>query len=291
MLEIRAPRIFAHAGRLPPQFASRDPREPDFTEDAVRIDLRGCEFVYPPAVLWCAVYAALVRRLGIACELLVPENLGVASYLRTVGLYSTLADIGVEVDQRGISMGDESQIVLPLKRFDSVFSAEDLCEVDVIESLQSRPDVSGSLTELLSYAFGELANNAAEHAESPIDAFAVLQFYKAARKPRRFACVVADGGLGIRKTLLRNHDLALRLPVHYDWVAIEYATRERWSGTASPQKGMGLHGVADRMRNPGCGLIIHSGIGAVFIDDNSESRVTRSGVRFPGTLASAEVSF
>ena len=289
MLEIRAPRIFAHAGRLPPRFASRDPREPDFAEDVVRIDLRGCEFVYPPAVLWCAVYAALVRRLGIACELLVPENLGVASYLMTVGLYSTLADIDVAVDQRGIGMGDESQIILPLKRFDSLSSAEDLCEMEVVDALQSRPDVSGSLTKLLSYAFGELANNAAEHAESPIDAFAVLQFYKAARKPRRFACVVADGGLGIRKTLLRNPDLDL--PAHYDWVAIDYATRERWSGTASPWKGMGLHGVADSMRKPGCGLIIHSGIGAVFINDRSESHVTRSKALFPGTLASAEISF
>ena len=101
-MEIRAPKIFAHAGVLPAETASKDPRDPDFEEDAVRIDLSGCEFVYPPAMLWCAVYAALVRRIGVACELLVPENLGVASYLRTVGLYSTLADIGVDVDQRGI---------------------------------------------------------------------------------------------------------------------------------------------------------------------------------------------
>ena len=49
MLEIRAPRIFAHAGSLPPQFAPPDPRDPDFPEDVVRIDLRDCDFVYPPA--------------------------------------------------------------------------------------------------------------------------------------------------------------------------------------------------------------------------------------------------
>ena len=101
MLEIRAPRIFAHAGRLPPQFAPPDPRDPDFPEDVVRIDLRNCDFVYPPAVLWCVVYGALVCHYGMACELLPPRNPETASYLRAVGLFSALAQIGVDVDARG----------------------------------------------------------------------------------------------------------------------------------------------------------------------------------------------
>lgn len=288
MLEIRAPRIFAHAGGLPPRFASGDPRKRGFAEDALRIDLRDCDFIYPPAVLWCAVYAALVRRLGVACELLVPVNLGVASYLKAVGLFSTLAQIGVEIDERGIGVADESQIALPLKRFASVSSAQEL-EEEIIETLQSRSEIAGNLTVLLSDAFSELANNAAEHAESPIDAFALAQFYKAPQQRRRFWCVVADGGLGIRETLARNPDI--QLPVHYDWLAIEYAMRERISGTGSPLRGMGLFGVADQMRNPGCALIIHSGIGAVFINDKSESRAIRSRALFPGTLAAAAVSY
>ena len=288
MLEIRAPRIFAHAGRLPPRFASADPRKPEFAEDAVRIDLRGCEFVYPPAALWCAVYAALVRHADAACELLVPENLGVASYLKAVGLFSTLAQIGVEIDERGIGAADESQIVLPLKRFVSVSSAQEL-EEEIVGTLQSRSWVTGNLTVLLSDAFSELANNAAEHARSPIDAFALAQIYKAPQQRRRFWCVVADGGLGIKETLARNPDL--QLPVHYDWLAIEYAMRERISGTGSPLRGMGLFGVADKMRNPGCELIIHSGIGSVFINDRSETRASRSRVLFPGTLAAAAISY
>lgn len=286
MLEIRAPRIFAHAGRLPPRFASRDPREPDFAEDVVRIDLRGCEFVYPPAVLWCAVYAALVRRLGIACELLVPENLGVASYLMTVGLYSTLAEIGVEVDQRGISMGDESQIVLPLRQFADAPEVENLVD-ETIDRLMEN-GFPGSFGSIVSDTFGELGINAAQHADSPIDAFGMVQFYHFQQHGKQFACVVADGGIGIRRALARNPDI----DAPYDWTAIEYALRENVSGTGSPSRGMGLFGIADATRkSPHRGLIIHSGIGMEMLGADGQANPSqRTSVRFPGTLAAARIS-
>lgn len=47
MLEIRAPRIFAHAGVLPPESASEDPRDPDFEEDAVLIARESVDAVAP----------------------------------------------------------------------------------------------------------------------------------------------------------------------------------------------------------------------------------------------------
>lgn len=286
MLEIRAPRIFAHAGRLPPRFASADPRKPEFAEDAVRIDLRGCEFVYPPAALWCAVYAALVRHADAACELLVPENLGVAFYLKTVGLFSTLAEIGVEIDERGIGVADESQTVLPLSHFTTAPEVENLVD-ETIDRLSER-GFSGSFASIVSSAFGELGINAVQHAESPIDAYGMVQFYNNPQQGKQFSCIVADGGIGIRVSLSKNPAID---PPLYDWTAIEYALRENVSGTGSPSRGMGLFGIADATEKfPTRGLIIHSGIGMLMLGADGPYPAHRTSVRFPGTLAAARIS-
>lgn len=286
MLEIRAPRIFAHAGSLPPRFASADPRKPEFAEDAVRIDLRSCEFIYPPAVLWCAVYAALVRHQGAACELLVPENLGVASYLKAVGLFSTLAEMGVEVDERGIGVADESQIVLQMSRFMSAAEVENLVD-ETIDRLHER-GFSGGFGSIVSNTFGELGINATQHAESPIDAYGMVQFYNNPQHGKQFSCVVADGGIGIRESLNKNPAID---PPAYDWTAIECALGENVSGTGSPSRGMGLFGIADATRRfPRRGLIIHSGVGMLMLGADGPYMSQRAPVRFPGTLAAARIS-
>ncbi len=78
-------REFLHAGVLSSRFASLDPRAPNFAEARVDVDMRQCEFVRPAAVLWCAIYPLLVSERGIATRLLVPENMGVSTYLKSVG--------------------------------------------------------------------------------------------------------------------------------------------------------------------------------------------------------------
>lgn len=284
MLEIRAPRIFAHAGDLPPQSASLDPREPDFPEDAVRIDLRGCEFVYPPAALWCVVYAALVCHYGMACELLVPQNPEAASRLKAAGLFSALTEMGADVDERGVDAADESQIVLPLSIFASAPEVENLVD-ETIERLHER-GFSASFGSIASNTFGELGINAVQHAESPIDAHGMVQFYNNPQHGKQFSCVVADGGIGIRESLSKNPAID---PPSYDWTAIERALDENVSGTGSPSRGMGLFGIADATRKfPNRGLIIHSGVGMLMLGADGPSQ--RTLVRFPGTLAAARIS-
>ena len=98
--------------------------------------------------------------------------------------------------------------------------------------------------------------------------------------------MVADGGIGIRRSLERNP--ALRDKVPYDWVAIEMAMRERVSGTGQRTRGIGLYGIAEDMRMPGRQLIIHSGIGLVEITKKQESSARRATL-FPGTLAYASL--
>lgn len=97
---------------------------------------------------------------------------------------------------------------------------------------------------------------------------------------------MADGGIGIRRSLERNPLYLNRVP--YDWGAIELATRERVSGTGDSSRGIGLFGVAEDMRKPGRQLIIHSGIGLLQIDVDLQSQARRTRL-FPGTLAYASI--
>src|SRR5260370_36728769 len=89
-MEIQVPSRFVHAGDLDPRPASEDPRRPDFREGEVDIDLRACEFIQPAAALWCGVYGLLAAKRNSSCRLLVPENLGVAVYLKSMELFRIL---------------------------------------------------------------------------------------------------------------------------------------------------------------------------------------------------------
>ena len=113
----------------------------------------------------------------------------------------------------------------------------------------------------------------------------MVQYYREA-SDSRFLCVVADGGIGIRKSLERNEDLRTR--IFYDWSAIELALKERVTGTGSPTRGIGLASIAEDMRRPGRQLLIHSGIGIVTQSEDLESDARR-GTLFPGTLAFASI--
>ena len=127
--------------------------------------------------------------------------------------------------------------------------------------------------------------NAIQHSESPIGAYGLIQFYESERGSR-FVCTVADGGIGIRRSLERNPELKPRVP--YDWSAIELACRERISGEGDATRGIGLFWVSEQMRRTDRQLIVHSGIGALTINEESESDAKRVTL-FPGTLAFASI--
>ena len=273
---------FAHAGNLASWYSQhrRDPRSSDFEPTEVQIDLRKCEFVWPSAVVWCACYALLVRHRGRACELIVPEDLGVAIYLKSTGLFTILRETGVEIDDRDVGEASTSQTILPLSRFATVFDAEKLGNL-ALEHLSSQRFPGPQLAPVVSETFSELAGNAAQHAQSPIGGIGMIQFYDF-REGQRFVITVGDGGIGIRKGLSNNPDLENK--IHYDWTAIELATRERVSGTGDPYRGIGLYGVAEDARKGGRRLIIHSGIGVLQISEEIRQESHRTNP-FPGTLA------
>jgi anti-sigma regulatory factor (Ser/Thr protein kinase) len=285
-MEIIVPSRFVHAGELDPIVASLDPRRAALDDGTLDIDMRGCDFIQPPAVLWCVVYQLLAAARGANCRLLVPENLGVCIYLKSVRLFGILQDQGVEVDDRGIDDRQTSQLILPLTKFLKESDVDRLAN-EALDHLRKSSMGAANLYPVVSEVFAELALNAVQHAESSIGAFGLIQFYESGAGSR-FVCTVADGGIGIRRSLERNPQLRSKVP--YDWTAIELALEEGVSGTGSNRRGIGLFGVAEDMRKPDRQLIIHSGIGMLQIAGNS-SKMTASRIRvlFPGTLVSASI--
>ena len=284
MLEIRAPRYFRHAGQLANEEASGDPRGDDFSWDVVRIDLRTCEFIYPAAILWCTVFPALVRKAQIDCEVLTPQNPGVTAYLNNQGLLSMLLGLGVIVDGRGMPVGEDKKLALPIRRFNDYSQSKEIQE-EALERLNASGSVAGNVVAVVGETLGELMDNARQHADSPIGAFATVQFYDKPERGPRLICVVADGGVGIRATLSR-------VPTDFDddSKAIEHALNEHVSGTGDSNRGIGLTQVSEDMSVLGRELIIHSGCGTVALTETNERRAFVTKALFPGVLAAATVS-
>ncbi|MFZ0248291.1 hypothetical protein [Candidatus Binatus sp.] len=287
-LTIIAPEQFNNAADLDSRAASKDPRKTSFEPKQLDIDLRGCEFIRPAAVLWCLIYGLLSVTRSEESRLLLPDNLGVALYLKSVGLLGVLGDSGFILDDQGISGTPDpgERLVLPIKSLGSESDVDTVAN-QVLERLQDSNIGAANLYPVVSEVFAELALNAVQHSDSSIAAFGLIQFYQS-ETGRRFICAVADGGIGIRASLERNPALRRRAP--YEWTAIDLALEEGVSGTGSPSRGIGLFGVADEMTKPGRQLIIHSGNGLLLAGGNSpNTRATRCAVPFPGTLTLASI--
>ncbi len=278
---ISPPPHFRHAGEL--RRSSVDPRRSFL--DELTIDLRKVEFIRPPAVLWCVIFPLLAAHSGAKrTTVLVPENMGVCVYLRSLGLFDVLKAAGVEVDDRGVPSKDDAQAVLPLTGFTKQSEVDDLAN-QALDALSASGLGAPNLHPLVSEVFAELALNAVDHSESPVGSFGFVQFYRFA-EGQRFVCGVADGGIGIRRSLERNPSLREQVP--YDWTAIELALRERVSGTGDATRGIGLYGVAEDMRLPRRQLIVHSGQGSLDMNEDLERHAQRSAL-FPGTLVYASI--
>lgn len=279
-ITVRPPTVFRHAGQLHAGSVSRDPRSSTFDASRVVIDLRDCEFVLPAAALWCVIYLILAKRHNASCVLLVPNEMGVAAYLKALGLFDILKANTIDVDARGIRKADSTKTILPITPFSSAADATRITN-EAHEQLTAANLAATNLGPIVSELFSELALNAAQHSESGIGAFGCINLFNI-KSGSRFGCVVADGGIGVRASLWKNP--ALKSRANYDWDALELAVRERVSGTGDPHRGIGLYGVSEDIRKPGRNLLLHSGLGALEISEELESEARRTSL-FPGTLA------
>ena len=269
---------FRDARSVPAKFSRYDPRSDKFNEREVVVNLKDCNRVHPPAVLWCVVYLLLAKRRGSECLLIAPNDTSVSTYLMDIGLFRTLQEEGASVERPSIIM-TTSDVLLPLTRFSSTTEAEDLTNqihYSLIESRQGSPNIYHVIYE----TFSELANNAAEHSTSEIGAYGLVLF-DTSEGSSRLICGVADGGIGIQTSLLRN-------PLHeeyghYEWAAMERATEELVSGTLDSYRGIGLFETVEKIRIPGRELIIHSGTGIISKGEKLTTRITSTRL-YPGTM-------
>ncbi len=278
-MEIIPRRDFRDARSIPAKFNRYDPRSESFFEPEVIVNLRECSSVRPPAVLWCAIYLLLAKRRGSDCLLVSPEDAGVSSYLMDTGLFRVLNGEAIAVEQHHSATSTSSNIVLQITGFSSTTESEDLTNqihYSLSESRQGSPSIYGVVYE----TFSELANNAAEHSTSEIGAYGLVQF-DTSGKSSQFVCGVADGGIGIKTSLLRNplHEQF----GHYEWATMERATEELVSGTLDSYRGIGLYETIEKVRIPGRQLIIHSGNGIVSKGEKLTTRITGTKL-FPGTM-------
>jgi hypothetical protein len=283
-MRLDVPEHFRHPGELFGAAGALDPREPDALQKDVEIDLRRCLFLRPPAVLWCLVYAHLIVQAQRACTRLVPENMGVCVYLKSLGVFDALKDAGVDVDDRNSPDKALSKLILPLTHFTTESEVEQVTN-QALDALQQARLGAPNLHPLVSEVFAELGMNAVQHSESSVGAFGFIQFFEF-EQGERFVFGVADGGIGIRRSLARNPVLQAKL--YYDWTAIDLAVKERVSGTGDATRGIGLFGVFEDMRVPGRELIIHSGIGSLRLTEDTQREARRTSL-FPGTLAYASI--
>ena len=281
-LEISAPPQFNHTGDLLEYQVSNDPRSPDFNWESVSIDLRRCEFVRPAAVLWCTIYLLLVSNRDIPCKLVTPENAGVQSYLNRLGLFEILENAGTEVDNLGMPNQHPGNLILPLTRLDTESQVEKLANA-IDDNLRQSNLSSANLYDDVDTVFGELANNAVQHADSPINAYGYVQYYTDVAQPR-FVCAIADGGIGIRASLMKNPEHENK--VGTDRKAIEYALEENISALGQT-RGQGLAQIVEYVLPPNRELNITSGNGFVHLpaDDMTPQPTSKWSNLFPGTSA------
>ena len=279
-LKIVSPSNFNHAGDLLGyQVSNNDPRHNDFDWESVLVDLSRCDFIRPAAVIWCTVYSLLVAQRGIPCNLVAPLNAGVRSYLNRLGLFENLESAGIEIDNLGAPNPEQGRLILPLTRLRTVSQVENLGDA-VDDSLISSNLSSRNLYSDVNMVFGELGNNAVEHADSPIDAYGFVQYVASERQPR-FVCIIADGGIGIRASLQKNPDHEGHALT--DQAAIEYATYENISVHGNT-RGLGLAQIVEFVLPPNRELNITSGNGFLHVDGELQRKPRYSNL-FPGTSA------
>ncbi|MBI3820300.1 MAG: hypothetical protein HY286_16535 [Planctomycetes bacterium] len=277
---LKAPRQFNLWKDLFQGSEDLDPRSSSLNGCEIVVDLEDCAFVRPQAALALLVFFALIRRQNGIGFLRLSNNHGVNVYLKSLGLFSRLKDLGVGVDDRNINSVDDNNILLPLSPLSSELDIETHAN-NTNDRLKATHPESVSVSGDLLTIFAELASNAIQHAQSEIDAYGFIQYKDFGLGPS-IVCVVADGGIGIRAALSKNPKIHYT-EIFYDHSSIEFALRERVSGTGDLNRGIGLSTVVEATSKRGRSLVIHSERGMVQFNDGVMKPSERSRL-FPGTL-------
>lgn len=268
-------------GSLDPAFeaAARIAGEP------VVLDLRGVEFVEPAGICGLAVLLEhLTRRSGEVSLALSGWN--VPAYLERMDFFKifgrrvkTNADVA-SLEERERHDPGTLQELINFRTEDEIPGIIERIS-EILENrgyrLRERVAICSTLSEVCS--------NAAEHSASPCGAYAAVQAYHhivsgSRRRGEEVLIAIADGGVGVRKTLSRNPKYAEYTVTDND--ALRYALKMGVSGTGEVGRGGGLTLVAQIATRSGGSLSLRSGTGRVTAYKNRKN--SRIVPNFPGTF-------
>ena len=100
----------------------------------------------------------------------VPEEPRAAIYLNSIGLFRCLEEFDVSIIGEHLDRTNRDQIILPLTKFSSDFDAEKVTNV-IYERLDELKLITSNIKSTIIETFGELTNNATQHANSSIASY------------------------------------------------------------------------------------------------------------------------
>ncbi len=254
--------------------------------DPVELDLRSVDFVEPAGLCGlAALLEALTTRSEAVSIALSGRN--VAAYLERMdffrlfsGRVSVHPDVSSLEDRERHNPGTLQELV----NFHEESEIKDIIQriSDILESreylLRERVAICSTLSEI--------CGNAAEHGRSSFGAYVAVQAYDhivsgSRRDGEEVIISIADGGPGIRNTLLRNPVYAEHTATDND--AIRHALKMGVTSTGEIGRGGGLTLVAQLSARNGGSLSIRSGSGRVTVNKEEKQR-PRNVPDFPGTF-------
>jgi anti-anti-sigma regulatory factor len=269
-------------GSLDPAFAAAS----EVGGEAVVLDLRSVEFVEPSGI--CALAALLeflIPRSGEVGIALSGRN--VPAYLERMNFFRIFSDrvrtnvdvAALEERRRGnpgtlqelVNFHSEEEIPGIINRISEILENKEYL-------LRERAAICATLSEICA--------NAVEHGASPFGAYAAVQAYQhivsggRERRGEEVLVSIADGGVGVRKTLSHNPKYAKFTKTDND--ALRHAIKMGVSGTGEIGRGGGLAVVSQISTRVGGSLSLRSGSGRItYYGDRTNSRNVPY---FPGTF-------
>jgi hypothetical protein len=246
----------------------------------LRLDLTGLAFVTPTA--FTALAAVLADRgqrqlLTEESRWYPPRSPVVDRYLSRMNFHRffTTAEHQGEAFKRRPPVG-----FLPCRRITSEKGRDEA--IDALAQAASDSLALAPQDEMqIWFAVRELCNNVIDHAHCGSAGFAMAQ---SGKRRNEFELAIADGGVGVRRSLTSNPDYA---HIESDLQAIEQAVRLHVTARPRENAGTGLNTIRQAVEDNGGALLIRSGTASILY---GERHVAQEGLpTFPGTLVALRI--
>ena len=240
-------------------------------EDVV-LDFTECTAAFPGPMLALCSEVSRRRASGIDFDLRLPTN----EWLGRMFINSNWArhiqpERYPESSYRGY-------IRVPMTQFETPSQQQSLVNRMIDAILCSQTEMSRGDLGAMEWALNEITDNVMNHADSPIGGLAQLVNYK---KSRRVEFVVADPGIGIPRSLRREH-----ADIRWDTEALDRAIREGVTGDSSLGQGNGLFGTLELCQVGSGYLHVHSSY-ARLVYESGKLHTLSEQIPFNGTLVTA----